>query len=57
MPEEATCYMNVDLVGGKKKKKKKNYTSKKKNKHKHKNLVKVAATTYYTVDGKGAVVA
>ena len=55
MPEEATCYLNLDLLGGKKKKKKKNYTTKKKTKHKHKNLVPRAATTYYTVDAKGAV--
>ena len=51
--ENATMFLNLDLLGGKKKKKKA-FTTKKKGHHKHVN-VKLAVLKFYTVDGNGNV--
>ena len=51
--ENATMFLNMDLLGGKKKKKKA-FTTKKKGHHKHVN-VKLAVLKFYTVDGNGSV--
>jgi len=53
LEENATVFLNLDLLGGKKKKKKA-FTTKKKGHHKHVN-VKLAVLKFYTIDGNGNV--
>jgi small subunit ribosomal protein S27Ae len=47
--DDGTCYLSLDLLGGKKKKKKKAYTTKKKSKHKHRKTPH-STLSYYSVD-------